>query len=226
MTKASEFLTSDERGAVEAAIAEAERKTAGEIVVVLASRSGRYARGEDLCGIGLGLLAITVGWILWQGVSPISAAWASGWKPTLGLASVIGLFLAGFWVGQTLAARFPLLARMFVPKRLMLAELEDKATQAFHRLRIRRTAAATGILIYLSVFERLVWIVGDDQVAAQVDPAVWEEIRDALIEAIRADRAGEGLLSAVRRGGEILAEQLPADEGNPNELTNTVFVLD
>ena len=226
MTKASDFLTAEERGAVEAAIHEAERKTSGEIVVVLATRSGRYARGEDLCGICLGLLAVSAGWFLWQGVSPVSEAWGSGWRPTLGLAGVIALFLVGFWVGQSVAQCLPLLARMFVPKQLMQAELEDKAAQAFHRFRIRRTAAATGVLIYLSIFERLVWIVGDETVAAQVDPTAWDEIRDVVIAAIRADRAGEGLVSAVRRSGELLAEHLPADAENPNELTNTVFLLD
>ena len=226
MTRASEFLPVEARAAVEAAIAEAERKTSAEIVVVLATRSGRYERGEDLCGISTGLLAVTVGWLLWQGVTPASDAWGAAWVPTLGLAGVLALFLGGFWAGQALAARFPLLGRMFVPTRLMWAELGDKAAQAFHRFRVRRTAAATGVLIYLSLFERLVCVVADDGVAARVDPGVWAEIRDTVIRAIHEDRAGEGLVAAVQRCGEILAAPLPADAGDPNELTNTLFVID
>ena len=226
MTKASELLPAEARAAVESAIAEAEQKTSGEIVVVLATRSGRYARGEDLCGISTGLLAVTVGWSLWQGVTPASEAWGAAWVPTLGLAGVLALFLGGFWVGQALAARFPLLGRMFVPTQLMLAQLGDKAAQAFHRFRVRRTADATGVLIYLSIFERLVSVVPDDGVAGKVDPGVWAGIRDTVIRAIHEDRAGEGLVEAVRRCGEVLAEHVPVAKDNPNELTNTLIVID
>lgn len=226
MGLASEFLTGEEQEKVEAAIAEAERKTTGEIVVVIASRSGRYDRGEGLCGVVLGLVVLSLGWLLWQGVSRAGNGWDAGWVPTLGLPAVLALFVVGYWAGTALARRFPLLARMFVPTSLMLAEIQDKAAMAFHRFRVRRTAAATGVLIYLSLFERLLWVVADDAVSEEVPPEVWDEIRDAMIVAIAKDRAAEGLVEAVRRCGEVLAEHLPADEDNPNELTNEVFLLD
>ena len=46
---------------IEAAIGEAEQKTAGEIVPVVATASGRYDRGEDLFGlVALCLVAVLV----------------------------------------------------------------------------------------------------------------------------------------------------------------------
>jgi len=226
MSLASEFLTAAEQEEVEAAIAEAEQKTTGEIVVVIASKSGRYDRGEDLCGVVLGLIVLSVGWLLWQGVSLADEGWDAGWVPTLGLPAVLALFVLGYWAGTALGRRYPLLARMFVPTRLMLAEIQDKAAMAFHRFRVRRTAAATGVLIYLSLYERLLWVVGDDAVSEKVDPEVWDGIRDGMIDAFREGRAAEGLVAAVKASGKVLAEHLPADADNPNELTNTVFLLD
>src|SRR5262245_33822113 len=107
MTRASKFLSDQDKARVEQAIAEAEKQTSAEIMVVVATRSGRYDRAEDFFGVLLALLAVAAAWSLWQGLNPASGEWASGHDLTIGLLPVLGLFVFWFLVGLGLATRFP-----------------------------------------------------------------------------------------------------------------------
>ena len=107
MQKASELFSDDERQVIGAAVAEAERGTAGEIVPVVATVSGRYDRAEDLFGLLLGLVSLAAAWLLFQGTTQIP--WVDGQAPTLGLLAVVLIVLCGFVAGAALATRFPLL---------------------------------------------------------------------------------------------------------------------
>ncbi len=225
-TRAKELLTDEQRKAVEAAVAEAETKTSGEIVVALATRSGRYDRAEDLFGLVLGCAAVAVGWTFLQGTSPRAGAWESGWGVALGLLPVLGLFVGGFALGAFAATRAPILSRLFLTKTMMLEEIRDRASEAFRRLGAHRTEGGTGILIYVSLFERMVWVVGDDAIDAKVGRPTWDEIRDRIVEGFRTGDVAAGLSAAVRRAGEVLAAHFPLREGDKNEVSNELRILD
>ena len=51
MLNATRFLTTAEQQQVEAAVREAEAQTSAEIVVVVATESGRYDRAESIVGL-------------------------------------------------------------------------------------------------------------------------------------------------------------------------------
>lgn len=225
MKRASQLLTDEEKKAVQDAVAEAERGTSGEVVPVVATRSGRYDRGEDLFGVVLGLAAVTVGWLVGQDAIP-PGDWGERWEVVLGLVAVLVLFVGGFTAGAALATRFPELALLFVGKKEMLAEVQRAGAAAFYRFRVRRTAGGTGILIYVSLLERMVWVFGDAAIAERHDQSRWEELKDTVIAGIRQGRAAEGLCAAIARCGEILAEYFPIQPGDVNELTNELRVVD
>ena len=77
MKRASELFSEQDRRVVRAAVEEAERGTAGEIVPVVATTSGRYDRGEDLFGLVVAVVALTIAWVLRQGIRVEEGTWSS-----------------------------------------------------------------------------------------------------------------------------------------------------
>ena len=74
--RASKLLSTSELKTLEAAIKSAESATSAEVVVCIASRSGRYDRGEDLVGVVVALLCVAGAWLLFQGAHDESSLWA------------------------------------------------------------------------------------------------------------------------------------------------------
>lgn len=223
MRRPSSLFTDPERRAVEAAVTQAERGTCGQIVPVVASASGRYDRAEDLFGLVCALGALAGAWLL----APHAAGgeWSALPATALGLPAALAAVVAGFVGGAALATRFPLLRRPFVPRREMVAEVERAARAAFHDQRIR--SAAAGILIYVSLYERMVRVIGDDAVAAQVSDADWQAICAAIIDGMRDGTPAAGLIEALQRTGSLLARALPRDDGDSdNALADALILID
>ena len=226
MVRRAEDLFSDaDRATIAAAIAEAERETAGEIVPVVATASGRYDRAEDLFGLVVALAALAGVWLAFQGVEPATGAWAVGHDVRIGLPLLLVTVVVAFALGTALAARFPVLALPFVRPREMVEEVERAAFAAFHHFRVRRTAAGTGILIYVSLYERRVFVLGDDVVSARLTFGDWDDVRDAVLRGLRAGRPTDGLCGGIRAAGRRLAEHFPPSQGDTNEIGNDLRLV-
>jgi putative membrane protein len=224
MKTASTLFSEQQRQRIAAAVAEAEKATAGEIVPVVATVSGRYDRAEDLFGLLLGLVALGVIWVLFQDTT--ETAWVAGHTPTLGLAAVIGIIVAGFLAGAALATRFPALRLPFIPSREMRQEVERRALEAFQRYRIRTTRGGSGVLIYVSLYEHMVRVVGDDAVTEKISRDEWEGICRRVVDGMKADSAADGLTQAIRQSGELLARHFPVRPDDRNELSNELILID
>ena len=85
MVRASTFFPEEDKVLIEKAIADAEQATSGEIVPVVATRSGRYDRAEDLVGIILGLVVVSLVWVIFQNIEPRAGEWASGYTLSVDL---------------------------------------------------------------------------------------------------------------------------------------------
>jgi putative membrane protein len=226
MTRARDFFTAEEREKINQAVTEAEKTTAGEIVPVVAASSGRYDRPEDLGGFLLALLLLTAGWLAFQGAVPADGDWAHGFRLTLRLRWVLLILIGGFIVGVALTSRVGWLRRLLATEREMRAEVERAAWEAFARLRVTRTTGGTGILLYLSLFERMVCVVGDEPIVKKVDQKAWDDVRDTLVAGLRGKRAADALCQAIARSGELLRTHFPVQPGDVNELSNELKALD
>jgi putative membrane protein len=154
MKTASSLFNAEDIRSVEVAIAEAEKMTAGEIVPVVATVSGRYDRAEDLFGLVFALIALTTIWMLFQ--STTETDWAVTQSAVLGLPAIVGILIGGFVIGAVLATHFPVLRLPFIARAEMLEEVERRALETFQRERVRDTSSSTGVLIYVSLYEHLV----------------------------------------------------------------------
>ena len=225
MTRASRLFSEEDKQAVKAAIAEAEKKTSGEIVPVVATRSGRYDRAEDLFGVILGLVAVAVVWLLFQKIVPKGGDWEIGQTMRIGLGTVLLTFAIAFIVGAAVSTWVPAIAHFLVPRREMRQEVQRAADEAFVKFRVRGTKAATGVLIYVSLFERMVWVVGDQAISEKLEQSHWHEAKDLVLDGLRRGKPAEGLCAAIQKCGEHLARHFPIAPNDVNELSNELQLI-
>jgi putative membrane protein len=109
---------------------------------------------------------------------------------------------------------------------MMGPRVDAAAAEAFERLHARRTKGATGIVIYVSLFERRVAIRADRAVSEKVPPDAWKEICSGMTRALGEGRPRDGFVEAIRKCGDLLARHFPVRPGDENELTNELRVLD
>lgn len=206
-------FSSEERAAIEAAVKEAELRTAAEIVPVVAASSARHRRGEDITGVWCAFLALL-----------LLAIFSSDHQ----IDGVEGLvaFVVALAAGSFAAEKIPALKRLFTSR----ADLEDAATdgalRAFRTFGVGETAGRTGLLIYVSLFERAAVVLGDISLVTVLESKDYAAIRDVLLEGLRRGKIEEALVAAVRKAGDLLAQKLPRAADDRPEITDALRVLD
>lgn len=221
MPLASHLFSATERQAVDAAITTAERDTSGEIVVAVASASGRYDRAEDLFGLLLALLGLCG---LWLAQPALDSGWDSA-SPLLLLVQLATVLLL-FGAGSHAAARWPLLRAPFVPRNELDQEVERRAREVFQQYRLRATRGGTGVLIYVSLFEHRVRVLGDDPIAAKLQAGDWQAICNRIVQGLRSRDPARGLQAGIALAGELLARHFPRQAGDLDELPNRLVLID
>ncbi|MGP7795419.1 TPM domain-containing protein [Sphingomonas sp. CLY1604] len=221
-------LTDADRTRVAAAVAEAERDTAGEIVTVVARRSDAY---HDVALhwavlamlLVLALLALMPGVAVWlHGL--VADPWDGAPAPG-GLFTVALLLLAAtFLIVRVILAYRPLRMAL-TPGSTAGRRVHARALTLFRASAEARTRDATGVLLYLSLDEHRAEIIADAAIHSRVTPDVWGAAMAALIAATRDGRPGDGMAEAVRQIGLVLAEHFPPRTDDTNELPDRLIEL-
>ena len=207
------FLREAELEQIETCVREAERTTRGEIVVMVAPASHDYAMAGLLGAAAFSIpaavfLARMIGRLVWAGPHDL---WV-----------FLGMLFPLFFLCREVVIRLPRLKRLFVSEKEMDHEVREAATIQFVSNGLYRTREETGILIYLSVFEGKVWVLGDRGVDAAVPPGFWQEVADQVVAGIKEGRPAAAICAAVGRIRGVLAEKFPASAGDTNELPNLI----
>ena len=205
---AQTFLTQDEQDRLVKCVQAVEAKTSGEIVPVIASSSYDYPRAGLLGGLICGCLA-AIGLTLALGREDM---WV-----------FLGLFLGLYLCFSRLFDMVPILKKPFLSKREMREEVAEAAFTAFHRHGLHATRDQTGIIIYVSVFERSVQVLADKGINDLVDPAVWDEVVALVTDGIRTGKPGQALCLGVERCGELVTGHFPIKPDDTDELPNLII---
>ena len=226
MRKAASFFTEEQKRRIERAVADAESKTSVEIVPVVATASGRYDRPEDIVGIWVAAICMAVVWHFLPKDSTDPGAWGFTWTAWR-LPILIAVMVLGFIGGAVLAGWVGWLRRLFTPRREQLEEVSSRAHAVFFDNRVHQTKGGTGLLLYLSLFERTASVVADDKVIKKLGQAAIEKLCHELTKRLRAEKdPAEALASVIAEAGQLLGEALPAQDENPNELSDSLILLD
>jgi putative membrane protein len=221
MVNTTSTLSEPDRQRVGHAIAEAESRATAEFVVVVARRSGRYDRSEDVFGLVLGLGLLLAVAVLWPRESA-HGSWDATLRLPFGLPLTALIVAAGFVGGVVLATKLPALARPFRTRREMEAEVRRRAADCFADFRVR-DAGGTGVLIYVSLLERTVWITADDGVQKIADATLWKRVRDRVVGGLAHGSLADGLSEGLAEAAAGLATAMPPTPGGAaNRLPNMV----
>jgi putative membrane protein len=223
MRPASKLFSEADHRRVADAVARAETRTSAEIIPIVATSSGRYDRAEDIVGLWCGVIALCVGWWLAQGVE------LSEWgvpRPRLGLPSVVGLVLGGWVLGVLLAHLSASLRRLFTPRREQKAEVQRAAREAFFDRRVHHTEGGSGMLLYVSLFEHMAVVLADSQVLEKLGQPKLDSLCASLVSELRKGAYTDALCQTIDQAGVLLAEALPAQAVNRNEIPDALVVMD
>jgi len=102
--------------------------------------------------------------------------------------------------------------------------VRERAVRAFFEKGLYKTRDETGILIFISILERKVWILGDKGINAKIAPQFWSSLADELSAGLRQNRACEALCTVIEKCGEILKEHFPKRVDDVNELEDELIV--
>lgn len=213
-TLAERFFNAHEAERIKAAVAQAEAGTSGEIVVMVASASHAYPEAQLRAALLFSFpVALALAWI---------AARLLWWPGDL-----LWLFLAFFCL-SFLLLRFALplshaLWRWFIAPEQAADEVEREAVLSFYSENLHHTRQATGVLVFISVLERRVWILADSGISAVLPPTTWQELVQELIKGIRSKEQGAATVRVVERIGTMLAESFPPEPEDRNELADLII---
>ena len=215
-----------DRARVSEAVSAVERRTAGEVVTIVTRQSDDYAEIAMLWSIlvaFLALAALAIAPDFYLGLyDRLTGGWVQEWHPREVFAVallVASLKFAGMWLLQLWRP----LRLLLVPGPVKLARVRARAITCFKVGAERRTHGRTGILIYLSMAEHRAEIVADEAIASKVAPEVWGEAMAAMLAHIREGRLADGMIAAIEKVGEVLAEHFPLAEGDTNELPDRLI---
>ncbi|MFT5143087.1 MAG: putative membrane protein [Rhodothermales bacterium] len=184
--------------AVKKAVKAAEGQTAGEIVPFVSLRSDRY---DIALWRAAGLFAL-IGIALVLAAEMLSDGWGTAWLGAGGSVAAIGLVSGGF--GWLLAYSVDSFRRLMAGDAAMTLAVHRKAKQAFLDEEVFDTVDRTGILLFVSLFERRIEVVGDSGINAKVSSDDWVDVIGSVREGIRQGQVAQGIVEGIARCGALL----------------------
>jgi putative membrane protein len=203
-----DFITEDDRKRVADAIAEAEARTSGEIVAIIAPASARYLHVPVLWA-ALIALALPFPFIYWT------------WWP---IQHIYALQIAAFVV-LALALNYPPIRMALVPTAVKRRRAHRRAVEQFLTQNLHTAAGHTGVLIFVSVAERFAEVLADTKINDRVPATTWQTIVDDLTRGIGRGQPGEGFVRAIGAVGQHLAAHFPPEAREVKALPNHLIVL-
>jgi len=201
------------RGRIAAAVRDAEAGTSGEVVVVMAKEADTYEEAAWRGAAFVGAVILTLD-LLYRYV-------AAFWLPLprdAGLLAAVAAALLAF----TAVPRIAPIRRLFVSGARRSARVRAAASAAFRAERVTATRDRTGVLIFLSLFEREVVVLPDTGIEAKAPESAWAGVVGLITTGMKTGRPVEGVVEAVRACGGFLRDAgFAARPDDVNEIDNS-----
>jgi putative membrane protein len=213
-TIAQNFLTTAEQEKITEEVQQEELTTSGEIIVMVVSKSHSYPTAAITGSI---FFALPSALLLNTFLGP--AVWLGSQNLYLFLA-LFGLLYLSF---IPLTTRSDRIKRFFLNPKQVEEEVKEGAITAFFTEQLYKTERENGTLLYISVMEQKVWILGDRGINERIEKKTWDSIISKLTLGIKNKNRCEAICEAVKETGEILRVHFPASNDDKNELHNIII---
>ncbi len=183
---AQNFVTPEEAKQISEAVAEAEKKTQGEIVPIIVRRSSTIGHVPYLLTLCLFILLFAF---------EIPQSQRIGHTGEWILFAVAALvFILSFPL-----SRLTWIQRIFVPQGDQAFQVEARALLEFYQAEISKTQGRTGILLFLSLMERKAVVLADEAISQKLPKETWVQICQEMVGGIGKGQTAEGIIKAVHR---------------------------
>ena len=204
-----ELISDKDRKRISRAIAQAEKKTSGEIVAVVAATS------DDYMFIPL----------LWAALAALAVPLVLFPFTDMHVASIYAVQLGVFAALGLLSQWWPLRIAL-VPRRIKRARAHRHAVEQFLAQNLHTTKGRTGVLIFVSMAEHFAEVIADEGIYEKVPPETWDGIVDELTGHIGKRETANGFVAAIKMCAGVLAEHFPPGSADDNELPDHLIVLE
>jgi len=208
MSKAEKFFTEKEKIKIADTTCDVESRTIGEVAVMVVDSSDQYADAEIAGGILLGsLLSLIIANLFFY-----SSLW-----------SYIPLSILLFFPSRLIFKKIPSLKTAFIGLKRAEETVREEAIRAFYEKGLYKTKKNTGVLFFLSLLERKVWILADKGIYEKIEQETLNKFAITVSQGIREGRACDALCKAIKEAGDVLAIHFPMAAGDTDELSNHVI---
>ena len=208
VSKADKFFTEEEKEKLKATVHEVESKTIGEIVVMVVDHSDHYIEAEVLGGILLGSLLSLIATLFYFH----SSIW-----------SYVPLSFLFFFPCRFLFQRVDILKRLFIGIRKKDEAVRLRAERAFFERGLYKTKKNTGVLFFLSLLERKVWVLADKGIYEKMNQKTLNRFANEVSRGIKENQACEALSKAIQEIEVLLSQHFPITPDDTDELPNDVM---
>ncbi|MCY4172099.1 MAG: hypothetical protein OXF08_10965 [Bacteroidetes bacterium] len=210
------ILTEADLNQIKEAVSTAEKQTSGEIVPYIVPQSAQH---EVAVWRGSGLFAL-IGYAV-----ILSVRWFSGWGGALiteGIMPVLIVILTGV-LGAVITQWVPSVKRRFAGSRRLALATHHRAMEAFLEKEVFLTRERTGILLFISLFEHRIEVVGDSGINAKVSPEDWTHIVARIQKHMKDGNLTDGLVEGIHECGHLLEKAgVEIRDDDTNELSDDV----
>ena len=216
-----DLFTKAELEQIKQAVAGAEERTSGEIVPYIVEKSDRYDvtlwRGAAL----LAIFSIIVAGIIFQFYEGWGFAWiysGAGMALLVIVSGVIGGILGGY---------VPFIKRFLAGEGLLARTVHHRAMRAFVEEEVFNTRDRTGILLFISLLEHRIEVLGDEGINRRVSADDWAEVVAKIRDGIKQKQIARGLIDAIEICGKLLERRgVEIQPDDSDELSNEVRFSD
>jgi len=208
-SRAELFFTEADKERLRAAVRDVESRTIGEMVVMVVDASDDYGEAEIIGGIFLsGLLSLILTFLFFHA----SVFW------------FVPISLVLFFPSKLLLHRLPHLKKPFLGPDRKEEAVRRRAFVAFHEHGLDKTRQNTGVLFFLSLFEKKVHILADQGIHSKVGQETLDRHARTVAQGVREGRACDTLCQAIQDTGQLLSTHFPTIAGDTNELPDAVII--
>jgi putative membrane protein len=191
-------LSKPELEAIRQAVKGAEGQTSGEIVPFVAVRSGDYSLAMWRAAGFMSLLGCGT----FLGAGQLSSGWAAAWLHEPWALALVVLLSGG--IGWLAAYSIPAVKRLIIGQQAMAEAVHARAIKAFVEEEVFDTRDRTGILLFVSLFEHRIEVMGDAGINARVASDDWVDVIQTVKKGIKDGKLADALVAGIGRCGDLL----------------------
>jgi len=208
-SKAELFFPEAEKERLRAAVQDVESRTIGEVVVMVVDTSDDYPEAEIIGGIFLsGFISLILTFLFFHA----SIFW------------FVPISFVLFFPSKLLLRSLPHFKKLFLGADRKEEAVRTRAFVAFYEHGLDKTRQNTGVLFFLSLFERKVHILADQGIYSKIGQETLDRYAKIVVEGIKKGHACDALCQAIQDTGQLLSTHFPTIAGDTNELPDAVII--